>query len=60
MAVGPLFAIGGAEAKLRRRTVLRAFVEAAGGADARIVVIPTASSLGDELVAVYQAVFAVL
>jgi len=60
MSVGPLFAIGGAEAKLRRRTVLRAFVEAAGGADARIVVIPTASSLGDELVAVYQAVFAAL
>ena len=28
---GTLFAIGGAEAKLRRRTVLRAFVDAAGG-----------------------------
>ena len=29
-----LFAIGGAEAKVRRRTVLRAFVAAAGGPDA--------------------------
>ena len=57
---GTLFAIGGAEAKLRRRTVLRTFVEAAGGADARIVVIPTASSLGAEVVEVYQAVFTAL
>lgn len=57
---GALFAIGGAEAKLRRRTVLRSFVEAAGGADARIVVIPTASSLGPEVVEVYRAVFTAL
>ncbi len=55
--LGTLFAIGGAEAKLRRRTVLRAFVEAAGGPDARIAVVPTASSLGVEVVEVYQAVF---
>lgn len=57
---GVLFAIGGAEAKLRRRSVLRSFVEAAGGAEARIVVIPTASSLGPEVVEVYQAVFSAL
>ena len=30
---------------------------ASGGADARIVVIPTASSLGDEVVEVYDALF---
>jgi cyanophycinase len=54
---GTLFAIGGAEAKLRRRTVLRAFVAAAGGDDARIAVVPTASSLGEEVVEVYRAVF---
>jgi len=55
--LGTLFAIGGAEAKLRRRTVLRAFVTAAGGEDARIAVVPSASSLGPEVVEVYQAVF---
>ena len=55
--LGTLFAIGGAEAKLRRRAVLRAFVEAAGGADARIAIVPTASSLGLEVVEVYRAVF---
>ncbi|MDQ6935095.1 MAG: cyanophycinase [Actinomycetota bacterium] len=54
---GALFVIGGAEDKLRRRTVLRSFVESAGGKDARIVVVPTASSLGPEIVDVYDAVF---
>lgn len=58
--LGTLFAIGGAEAKLRRRTVLRAFLEAAGGSDARIAVVPSASSLGPEVVEVYQAVFSAL
>lgn len=52
-----MFAVGGAEAKLRRRTVLRSFLAASGGRDARIVVIPTASSLGHEVVEVYEAVF---
>ena len=59
-SLGTLFAIGGAEAKLRRRAVLRAFVAAAGGSDARIAVVPTASSLGPEVVEVYRAVFASL
>ena len=54
---GPLFVVGGAEDKLRRREVLSRFVESAGGADARIAVIPTASSLGPEVVEVYDAVF---
>ncbi|RLV48751.1 cyanophycinase [Nocardioides mangrovicus] len=57
---GPLFVIGGAEDKLRRPTVLREFVEAAGGEHARIAVVPTASSLGPEIVEVYGAVFAKL
>lgn len=57
---GALFAIGGAESKLRRRTVLRAFVKAAGGNQARIVVIPTASSLGPEVMDVYRASFGAL
>ncbi len=57
-APGPLLAIGGAEAKTgRRRAVMSAFVEAAGGARARIVVVPTASSLGPELTELYTSVF---
>ena len=54
---GPLMVIGGAEDKLRRPTILTDFVAAAGGSDARIVVIPTASSLGAEVVEVYDALF---
>ena len=50
-------AIGGAEDKLGRRSVLKTFVSLAGGADARIAVIPTASSLGPEIVEVYDALF---
>ena len=54
---GPLIAIGGAEDKLGRRSVLRTFVSLAGGRDARIAVVPTASSLGPEIVEVYDALF---
>jgi len=50
-------AIGGAEDKLGKRSVLRAFVEYAGGANAKIAVIPTASSLGPEIIEVYDALF---
>jgi cyanophycinase len=56
-AVGALYVIGGAEDKLRRRTVLRHFVDACGGGDARIAVIPTASSLGPEVIEIYSALF---
>jgi cyanophycinase len=56
---GVLFAIGGAEAKVRRRSVLRAFV-AAAGEQPRIAVVPSASSLGTEVVEVYRAVFTAL
>jgi cyanophycinase len=54
---GPLMIIGGAEDKLRRRSVLTEFVRAAGGAGAKIAVIATASSLGPEVVEVYDALF---
>jgi cyanophycinase len=54
---GPLMIIGGAEDKLRRRTILKDFVAAAGGGEARVAVIPTASSIGDEVVEVYDALF---
>lgn len=49
--------IGGAEDKLRKPTILRHFVTLSGGPDARIAVIPTASSLGREVVEVYDALF---
>jgi len=40
---GLLIAIGGAEDKTRERVILRYFLEAAGGSDANIVVMATAS-----------------
>jgi cyanophycinase len=55
-SAGELFVIGGAEDKLGRRTVLREFVGSAGGESARIAVLPTASSLGPQIVDVYRAV----
>ncbi|HEV8581412.1 MAG TPA: cyanophycinase [Thermoanaerobaculia bacterium] len=42
---GLLIAIGGAEDKTRERVILRYFLEAAGGADASIVVLATASEV---------------
>src|SRR5437870_922477 len=44
--VGPVMVIGGAEDKLGERVILARFVELAGGDQARIAVISTASSLG--------------
>jgi hydrogenase maturation factor len=45
---------------VRRRTVLRAFVAAAGGPGCRIAVVPSASSLSPEVVDVYRTVFTAL
>src|SRR5215210_1022126 len=44
---GLLIAIGGAEDKTRERVILRHFLEAAGGSDAAIVVLATASEMPD-------------
>jgi cyanophycinase len=52
--------IGGAEDKLRDKVILRRFVELAGGTDARIVVVATASSLGDEATELYTTLFTAL
>lgn len=57
MSQGRLMIIGGAEDKLRKRTILQEFVRAAGGLGARIAVIPTASSIGAEVTEVYNALF---
>ncbi|MGH2428296.1 MAG: cyanophycinase [Candidatus Limnocylindria bacterium] len=54
---GHLLIIGGAEDKLRQRQILTRFFSLAGGADARVVVISTASSLGDEATDLYRSLF---
>lgn len=57
MAHGTVIVIGGAEDKVRDRLILGRFVALAGGRDARIAVISTASSLGPEAGERYRAVF---
>ncbi|MDQ1538919.1 MAG: cyanophycinase [Actinomycetota bacterium] len=52
-----LLIIGGAEDKVGRATVLRRFVHLAGGRQARIVVVPSASSFQDEAVQAYTDAF---
>ena len=42
---GPVLAIGGAEDKFRNKVILSRFVELAGGPEARITIVPTASSI---------------
>ncbi|HYP60639.1 MAG TPA: cyanophycinase [Thermomicrobiales bacterium] len=42
---GPVMAIGGAEDKFRERAILSTFMALSGMAEARIVIIPTASSI---------------
>jgi len=54
---GHLLIIGGAEDKLRQRQILSRFAALAGGSDGRVVVISTASSLGDEATQLYQSLF---
>jgi len=57
---GTVIVIGGAEDKVRDRVILNRFVALAGGADATIVVISTASSLGPEAGERYRQVFSEL
>jgi cyanophycinase len=54
---GPVMVIGGAEDKLNEKVILSRFVKMAGGADGRIVVVSTASSLGEEATQFYGEVF---
>jgi cyanophycinase len=42
---GPVLAIGGAEDKFRDRIILSSFFQLAGGRNARIAIVPTASSI---------------
>jgi cyanophycinase len=54
---GQLVIIGGAEDKLRHRTILNRFITLAGGPEARILIISTASSLGEEATDLYAQLF---
>ena len=54
---GHLLIIGGAEDKLRQRQILSRFASLAGGPEAHVAVISTASSLGDEATELYEQLF---
>ncbi|HEV8516733.1 MAG TPA: cyanophycinase [Candidatus Limnocylindrales bacterium] len=56
MAAGYVIVIGGAEDKVRERVILNRFTSLAGGSDARVVVISTASSLGAAAGELYRRV----
>ncbi len=57
MRTGHLIVIGGAEDKVRDRVILSRFVALAGGRDARIAVVATASSFAVEVAERYRQVF---
>jgi cyanophycinase len=57
VADGVVIVIGGAEDKVRDRVILSRFVTEAGGPDAKIAVISTASSLGHLAGERYQQIF---
>jgi cyanophycinase len=57
---GYLMPIGGAEDKKAQRTILKHFIQLAGGANARIAVIPTASESPEERGAQYCTLFSSL
>ena len=58
LAAGPVMVIGGAEDKLRHKAILTRFAKFAGGTEGKVVVISTASSLGEEAVERYRELFA--
>lgn len=57
---GPLMMIGGAEDKLEAKSVLSRFVRYAGGTEARIAIVATASSLGDQATELYRDLFSAM
>ena len=54
---GAVVLIGGAEDKLKARRILTRFVKLAGGSDARIAVVSTASMFGEQTLGTYTSVF---
>lgn len=57
---GPLLLIGGAEDKIGSRTILRRFVQLAGGPRARIAVVAAASNFPDYVGKRYNEIFTAL
>jgi cyanophycinase len=57
MSDGTVIIIGGAEDKVRERVILTRFIELAGGREARIAVICSASSLGPLAGEMYRRIF---
>jgi cyanophycinase len=57
MSDGSVIIIGGAEDKVRERVILTRFIELAGGRDARVAVICSASSLGPLAGEMYRRTF---
>lgn len=56
-AAGPVMVIGGAEDKVRDKVILSRFARFAGGKEGHVVVISTASSLGDQATDLYRELF---
>ena len=54
---GPVMVIGGAEDRMRDKVILARFARYAGGADGHVVVISTASSLGEAATEAYRQLF---
>lgn len=54
---GPVMIIGGAEDKFRDKVILSRFAKFSGGKNAHVVVIATASSIGDEATQMYRTLF---
>jgi cyanophycinase len=54
---GPVLLIGGAEDKFREKVILSTFAELSGGPDGHVIVISTASSLGEVATATYRDLF---
>jgi cyanophycinase len=55
--VGPVMITGGAEDRFRDKVILGTFADLAGRGDGRVVVISTASSLGDAATEAYRELF---
>lgn len=59
-AAGTLLMIGGAEDKVGNRTILRRFIELAGGAQSRIAIIAAASEIYELVSRTYERIFSEL
>lgn len=57
LTAGPVMVIGGAEDKLRDKVILSRFAKFADGEQGKVVVISTASSLGEQATALYRDLF---